>query len=247
MKLFSETEAWILFKFTAISEAFGWTLLLYGIAAVHYHLPGQVFMLPIGGSIHGILFLAYLGVVIAGFPSLGWSLRKAVLGVFLSVVPFATLVFESLEARKRNRRALQSFRRIRVCAIVTSNHAVLALQPSSSVSWQLPSGYVTTLETPSVAVIRMLSELAGIQAQIATLKFISHVVVQGQAELVFYFLVKEHPNLDASDIHKIVSGQMAIDAVKYIVPRETLEFEPAFLRNESLQAISANDTFMGLR
>jgi integral membrane protein len=231
MKLFSESEAWILFKFTAIGEGFGWSLLLYGIAAQHFHLPGEVFMLPVGGSIHGILFLGYLGVVIAGFPSLGWSLKKAAFGVFLSIVPFATLVFESREAHARELRGRTSLRRVKVCAIITSDDNVLAIQPSSSVVWHLPGGYVTEGEVPNVAMERVLTKLTGLKAEIGPLAYVAHTKTHEEDELVFYFLIKRLPAFDLDRIRTTIRLHMAVDEVKYISPNKTSEFEPDFLRN----------------
>src|SRR5471030_2532043 len=91
-QIFTEPEAWVLFKVSAISEAFGWMLLLYGIAAEQYRLFGRGYALPIGGTIHGMLFIAYLLIVAAGYSSLGWPRWKALIGISMSIIPLGTLV-----------------------------------------------------------------------------------------------------------------------------------------------------------
>ena len=93
-KLFVESDAWWLFKYSALSEVVGWTLLIYGIIAPYYHLPGFTFMLAIGGSIHGMLFIAYVGILAATYSSLEWTRGKALIGLFVSALPYGTLFFE---------------------------------------------------------------------------------------------------------------------------------------------------------
>jgi integral membrane protein len=105
-KPFFEYEIWFLFKVAALSEAVGWTLLGYGVLAERYKLFGHGWAVNIGGSIHGMLFIAYLLIVMTGYGSLGWSRRKTLLALAASVVPYGTLVFEQWAAyyRKRQRR-----------------------------------------------------------------------------------------------------------------------------------------------
>ena len=103
-QIFTDQEAWVLFKFSAIAEAFGWTLLIYGIAAEKFHLLGSSFALPVGGSIHGMLFIAYLLIVISAYSSLGWPRWKGLAAVTMSVIPLGTWAFEMREAHNRRKR-----------------------------------------------------------------------------------------------------------------------------------------------
>ena len=103
--IFTDGEAWALFKFTAITEAFGWALLLYGIAADQFHLVAGSFALPIGGSIHGMFFIAYLLIVVTAYSSLGWPRWKALVALLMSIIPFGTLAFEMREAHIRRLRS----------------------------------------------------------------------------------------------------------------------------------------------
>ncbi|HUD11375.1 MAG TPA: DUF3817 domain-containing protein [Candidatus Saccharimonadia bacterium] len=240
MKLFSESEAWLLFKVTAIGEAGGWALLLYGIASQHYHLPGSLFMLPIGGSIHGIIFLGYLGVVIAGFPSLGWSLRKAAFAVFLSIVPFATLVFEMREERARDRLTRTSFRRIAVNAIIRKKDTLLAIQPSSGVAWHVPGGYVAAGETPPAALVRFITELTGVEPTIGALLYMQTARRNHEDQLELYFMITNASEFNEDGILPHVQEQMAADAIDYVDPLQVPEFEPAFLRGVRIKDLPSD-------
>jgi integral membrane protein len=103
--IYTDAEAWMLFKVSAIAEAGGWVLLLYGIAAERYHWLGYGYALPIGGTIHGMLFIAYLLIVVTAYSDLGWPRWKALLGVMMSIAPIGTLVFEMWESHQRRKRA----------------------------------------------------------------------------------------------------------------------------------------------
>jgi len=99
---FEEYEIWFLFRWAAYGEAFGWALLLYGLGAQHF--PGwfaHSWALAIGGSIHGMIFIAYLLLVLAGYSSLGWSRLKTFVAILVSITPGGTLVFEQWAARQR--------------------------------------------------------------------------------------------------------------------------------------------------
>lgn len=100
-KPFREYEIWLLFKVAAFSEAFGWLLLIYGILAHQYHLYAHSWALAIGGSVHGMIFIAYLLLVLAGYSSLGWSRLRTLVAIIASVIPCGTVVFEQWAARRR--------------------------------------------------------------------------------------------------------------------------------------------------
>jgi integral membrane protein len=101
--IFTETEAWNLFKIAAILETIGWTLLIIGIAASVFSLPGKSFLLPIGGSIHGVLYIFYVFIVLFGHRSLSWSVPRFLFAEAISVVPYGALVFEQFMQRERNK------------------------------------------------------------------------------------------------------------------------------------------------
>lgn len=92
--IFSEKEAWILFRAVAFLETFGWICLLIGITAVASGWKYSDSYIAIGGTIHGLLFLAYNFIVIFAHRSLGWSVKRFIFALLISNVPFGALVFE---------------------------------------------------------------------------------------------------------------------------------------------------------
>ncbi len=68
------------------------TLLL--IAMPLKYIQHEPKMVHINGSIHGFLFLLYIGLAFALFDKENWSRKKLVTAVILSAVPFGTFLFE---------------------------------------------------------------------------------------------------------------------------------------------------------
>jgi integral membrane protein len=99
--VFSEKEAWGLFRIAAFVESFGWTCLLIGIAAIELHWLNARAYLAVGGSIHGILYLFYVFIVIFGHRALKWSFWRFLFAEAISVVPYGALVFEWWVAHRR--------------------------------------------------------------------------------------------------------------------------------------------------
>jgi integral membrane protein len=99
--IFTDKEAWGLFKIAAFLETFGWTLLIIGIVSDEFSLPGKTFLLPIGGSIHGVLYIFYVFIVLFGHRSMKWSVWRFIFAEFISVVPYGALVFEQVIAKQR--------------------------------------------------------------------------------------------------------------------------------------------------
>ncbi len=98
---FEENEAWWLYRAVALGEAIGWTLLITGIAIRHYKLPGHAYAVPIAGQLHGMLFLAYFGILLAVSTSLRWSRRQLLVALMAGVPPYGSILFEQWAARKR--------------------------------------------------------------------------------------------------------------------------------------------------
>jgi integral membrane protein len=93
-KLFSEIEAWNLFRLAALSEAVGWSLLIIGVIINHYNLPGHSISIIIAGQIHGTIFLIYFAVLLAVYGSSGWSRKKIIIAALAGIPPYGTFVFE---------------------------------------------------------------------------------------------------------------------------------------------------------
>ena len=98
---FSDKEAWGIFKLFAIAEAGGWTMLICGIVISRYITPGNNIAVDIAGNLHGMIFLGYLLAVIATGATLRWSLQRIIFGIFVSLPPYGTLLFELWQAHLR--------------------------------------------------------------------------------------------------------------------------------------------------
>jgi integral membrane protein len=99
--IFTDKEAWFLFRSAAFLETFGWTVLIIGIIFSYNKWAGHDAVLAIAGSIHGIFYIAYLFIVIFGHRSMKWSVWRFVFAELISVVPYGALVFEIWVAHRR--------------------------------------------------------------------------------------------------------------------------------------------------
>lgn len=105
--IFTDREAWFLFRWSAWLETVGWTMLITGIIFQVYHLPGESWVLPIGASLHGMFVIAYMGVVFGAHRSFRhkWSTGKMLTAELINIIPYAVLVFELYESRLRQQNA----------------------------------------------------------------------------------------------------------------------------------------------
>ena len=118
---FTELQAWQFFKIAALSEAFGWTLLIGGLLIRHYGLPGHKVAVLIAGQIHGMIFLAYFGILIVVYSSLRWSRQKFLVAVLAGVPPYGSLVFEQWAAHRRQAEFRRVLFRNMLLAIIADN------------------------------------------------------------------------------------------------------------------------------
>lgn len=96
--LFTDYEAWSLFRLAALAEAVGWTLLIAGIIIKYGLLQGNDAPVKVAGSVHGMLFLFYAVIAFVTYPSLGWTRLHAIFGLAASVPPYGSLLFERIMA-----------------------------------------------------------------------------------------------------------------------------------------------------
>lgn len=83
------------FKRLAFAEAVTWTLLILGMV-LKYVTHTTDLGVQIFGLVHGVVFLAYVIATIAVWVDQQWRVSTGVLGLFSSVVPYATVWFEHL-------------------------------------------------------------------------------------------------------------------------------------------------------
>ncbi|SDK02341.1 integral membrane protein [Cryobacterium psychrotolerans] len=93
----------LFYRTIAIAEAVTWTLLLTGMLLKYVLLPGETgdLALRVGGTLHGLVFIAYgMTAVLVGVNQ-RWSLRLMVAAVITAIVPYATIPFDRLLERRR--------------------------------------------------------------------------------------------------------------------------------------------------
>jgi len=106
--IFTEPEAWGLFRLSAIGEACGWSLLISGIILqriLHNNDP-----VLIAGQVHGMLFFGYALAALGLYPNLRWSRKKAFIALLASVPPYGSLLFEQWASYKRQQTELFRYR-----------------------------------------------------------------------------------------------------------------------------------------
>jgi integral membrane protein len=70
-------------------------LLLMGVAVPLKRMTGEGLWVTMVGSLHGALFLLYIGTVLVTAPALRWRLPTTFLALLASVVPFGPFLFEA--------------------------------------------------------------------------------------------------------------------------------------------------------
>lgn len=88
--------------YTAISiaEALTWSGLIAAMIAKYVFMAGD---LPVrmAGSLHGFVFLMFVTITLITAVNNKWAAKNTLLGLFSSIIPFATLAFDAY-AKKNN-------------------------------------------------------------------------------------------------------------------------------------------------
>jgi integral membrane protein len=122
--VFSDSEAWLLFRLAAFGEALGWTMLISGILCERYfHTRVPVIL---AGRTHGVLFLLYAVAALGLYPALRWSRKFAVIAVLASVPPYGTLVVEQWTSYRRHTAHASTYHRWMTYHYVASKAALAA-------------------------------------------------------------------------------------------------------------------------
>lgn len=116
--VFSEQEAWSLFRIAAFAEAVGWTLLITGI--VLEHLTGNHAPVAVAGRIHGMLFFSYMVAAVGLYPNLKWNRWAGLIALAASVPPYGSLLFEQIVGYIRGNRRARSYSRTVALAALTN-------------------------------------------------------------------------------------------------------------------------------
>lgn len=86
-----------LFRTFATAEAITWAGL---ITAMILRATDVANLVPIAGGLHGFVFLSYCVVTVFTWVNQRWAAGAGVLGLALSIVPFATVPFEIVLDRR---------------------------------------------------------------------------------------------------------------------------------------------------
>ncbi len=242
LELFSEREAWMLFRVAAFGEGIGWSLLGSAVLFGNRVLPhGDA--VKIAGQVHGTLFLLYLAITCAAYASLGWSRKRTIIAAAASIPPFGTLVFERWEAYRRQWRAAKHRRDIDVRAIIMQGDLLLAVQPADSTAWELPGGLVRADESAETALARHVQTQTGVMPQLGQLEFVVQSRKSHAEQLTLFFSVQNDRDFARLGAHPGANGtQVAaalahgLDDLQFIQPRDNSDLVPTFLRQTSFAA-----------
>lgn len=101
---FTDNEAWSMFRIVAFGEAVGWTLLIIGIACEKLPVSWNQYPVQMFGTIHGMLFMAYIAVTLSSAPSLNWQGPQTLFAGLCSIPPYGSLLYEQFAAWQRSHR-----------------------------------------------------------------------------------------------------------------------------------------------
>jgi len=226
-KLFVERDAWVLFKYSALSEVVGWSMLIYGILADQLGWWGKSFALALGGSIHGMLYLLYVGILAATYSSLGWTRLRALVGFCVSALPYGTLFFELTRTIIRREQMRGSDRRMMVRVVVEHDGKLLAVQEGTSAYWQLPGAYVAAGELAVAAAARVLEDLTGIAGEPGDIRYVYEPKL-GEVEL--YLSVSNVADYAGLDLRAIAKQHGEVEELAFVDPVKAPTLEPKFLQ-----------------
>ena len=100
---FTDAEAWAVYRFFAIMESCGWTMLILAIIYRRLGLPEAPSVVSFAGHIHGVIFLLYFIIVLVTVRSMEWKWLRTGLALVAGMPPYGSLVFELLLARDRRK------------------------------------------------------------------------------------------------------------------------------------------------
>ena len=239
LQLFTEQEAWTLFRTAALSEAVGWSLLGTSVLFGAHIPPGHGGAVKIAGQIHGTIFMAYLGIVGATYASLGWSRKRTIIALAASVPPFGTFVFEQWAAYKRRGEALKHRREMSVRGIISDKDLVLAMQTKDANVWQLPGGQVPAHESAETALARLVHEQTGVTAQLGQLAFVVQTRRKNVEHIELYFYVTNSGSFSKNALLAAVKNSKTVDELRFINPAKTTDLKPDFLQHEPLGKLAS--------
>jgi integral membrane protein len=81
------------FRWVAFSEGLSFVLLLFVAMPLKYWA-GLPLAVRVVGSLHGLLFVAFLWALFRVTVERGWSVKRCLVALLSSIIPFGTFVFD---------------------------------------------------------------------------------------------------------------------------------------------------------
>jgi integral membrane protein len=240
-RVFTDREAWNLFRLAAFGEAFGWTLLISSLVFQHYVTPGNNIPIDIAGQIHGTIFLVYIAAVVILHPSLSWSPKRTLIAGLVSVPPYGTLVFEQWVAHQRHKEALSAYRQLGVRGIIAHKDKLLAIQPKESGFWYLPGGTCASGESAEQALMRIVTEQTGVKPSVGRLAYAREHTHSKAQQLELFFVISNVQDYLQVKPSKTKKGLKDIDEIGFIAPRKNSDLQPKFLQTITLPKPSISE------
>ena len=101
---FTDREAWGIFRFFAILEAVGWSLLIIAIMYRRMGLPEAASVVSFAGHVHGIGFGLYFLFTILVARSMEWGVGRIAAAIIAGMPPYGSILFERIMATHRKKR-----------------------------------------------------------------------------------------------------------------------------------------------
>ena len=101
---FTDKEAWAIFRFFAILEAIGWSMLIGAIMYRSFGLPEYESVISVAGRMHGLFFSLYFLFVLLTARSMKWGFWRVLVALIAGMPPYTSLVFEQIMAYDRRKR-----------------------------------------------------------------------------------------------------------------------------------------------
>lgn len=100
---FTDQEAWGVFRFFAILETVGWTLLIFAIVYRRLGLPEADSVVSFAGHLHGMGFVLYFIFALLVARSMEWGIWRISIAVIAGMPPYGSIIFEQLMGRYRKK------------------------------------------------------------------------------------------------------------------------------------------------
>jgi len=210
--IFSDKEAWLIFRVAAFGEAFGWTLLIGSLVAQKYVLHGNNILVLFAGQIHGLLFFAYIAAVLATYASMALSFKKAFVVGLMSVPPYGTLLAEIVLSKARKKEIEKSRPSIRVFGLIKKRGHYLFIEKKDDNSWSLPGTTIKGIDIENELKMYCKKEL-GIRSPIISLQYIKRHQIKKEQFLDFFFAVS---TVLPKDIERKIMKNTHIEKVSFL-------------------------------